>query len=249
MATQKKELERHFLNRFLSHLVPPLDGEVEPGEEPDFVIASGGRRIGIEMTELHRKHAGSGRPMQADQAMRKRVIDRAKELYDAEGHPPVHVSVFFNEHHPIQKEAVEPLAKAIVGTIQRNMPASGEASRETYDWVNRAYFPEHFIEISVHNFPVMTQSFFSGPGGTWLVDVTPDDIQRVLDAKEGKYTAYRRRCEEAWLVINCDGEFMSTWFDFDNEALAGPFRSGFERVFIVRHFANAMNELVVRREP
>jgi hypothetical protein len=246
MATQKKELERHYLDRFLAHLVLPLAGDVNPGEEPDFVIASGDRRIGIEMTELHREHAGPGRPMQADQAMRKRVIERAKELYDAAGYPPVHVSVFFNEHHPVQKEAVEPLAKAIVHIVRRNMPASDESAREDYDWVNRSYFPENFIEISVHNLPVITHSFFNGPGATWLADVTREDIQRVLDAKEGKYAAYRKRCDEAWLVINCDGEFMSTWFDFDNADLAGPFRSVFDRVFLVRHFANAMHELKVR---
>jgi len=246
VATEKKELERFYLDRFLTLLTPSLTGAIEATEEPDFLITGDHGCTGIEITELHRVHSGKGRPPQADQAMRKRVIGRAKELYEQAGHPPVHVSVFFNEHFPVQKNRVEEMAQAIVNLAVKNRPALGGSTQEQYDWENRDYFPEDLHQISVHSFPTINRAFFAAPGATWVSHLTPEDVQRVLDAKEAKYAAYTARCDAAWLVINCDGPLMSTWFEFEAAAISGTFRSSFDRAFIVRHFAAKVHELRVR---
>ena len=70
--------------------------------------------------------------------------------------------------------------------------------------------------------------------------LTREDLERVIDAKEGKYPAYRRRCDQAWLLINGDLASMSTWFKYDEFVLPeGAFETRFDRVFVVRHFGGA----------
>jgi hypothetical protein len=95
-------------------------------------------------------------------------------------------------------------------------------TREQYDWENRDYFPEDLHAISVHSFPSATRPFFNAPGATRLSHLTPEDVQRALDAKEPKYATYKAQCDAAWLVINRDVAFMSTWFEFEAD---GNFRN------------------------
>jgi hypothetical protein len=139
------------------------------------------------------------------------------------------------------------VAQAIVGIVLRNVPPVGEARSEQFDWVNRGYFLEDFHRISVHNVPNASCSFFSVPGATWVAEITSADVQRILDAKEPKVPAYRTRCESVWLLINSDTKFMSTWFEYDSAALTASFKSSFDRVSLLRHFADKLQELKVHR--
>jgi len=248
MASNKKQRERYYLDRFIELLVPPLKGSIETTEEPDFLVTNEAGCLGIEVTELHRTHTGEGRPLQAEQSMRQRVIERANEIYELSGHPPVHASVCFNIHYPVQRHRVEELANNIVSLVVRNTPGLGGTRREKCNWENRDYFPEGLHMVFVNRLPRITKSFFRAPGATWVPNLTPEDIQRVLNAKERKYKAYLQQCDSAWLLINCDVPLMSTWFKFNLEAVSGTARSSFARVFVLRHFANRLYELRLKRE-
>jgi len=251
MTSDKKKGERYYLDRFLRLLAPPLDGSIEAHEKPgfpDFLVTNGAGCLGIEVTELHRTHTGEGRQLQADQSMRQRVIERAREIYDRSGYPPVHASVFFNKRYPVQKQRVEELANFVVNLVVRNTPSLGTRRHEKYRGENRDYFPEDLHIVSVNRFPNMTQSFFGAPGATWVPGLAPEDIERTLNKKERKYNAYLQHCDSAWLLINCDARSMSTWFNFNLEAVSGTFRSSFERVFLLRHFASQLHELRLQRD-
>ncbi len=246
MPPPKKDVERHYFERFRTLLQPFPEGTVASTEEPDFLVAGSARTIGIELTELHRGTPPDQVPLQATEAMRHRVAAHAQELYVQAGHPPVRCTIFMRDFH-IQKSEVEPLAAAIVGIALRNLPHPNSSTHEDYDWVNRHYFPEIINSISVHRLEVITESHFTCPGATWVPTLSSADIERTLAAKEGKYAAYRQRCDEAWLLINADIGSMSTWFDFQEGAIVGPFNTSFDRVFVMRHFGQALHELPVAR--
>jgi len=145
----KKDVERAYLERFRS-LIPDFPpGRIEATEEPDFLVHQPASILGLELTDLHRDTPSGIRPQQADEAMRHRVVARAQTLYVASGNPPVRVSVFFNQHHQIQKLDVEQLARCIADLATRNLPAQGTSREQGYDWVNRAYFPEAIHKIKV----------------------------------------------------------------------------------------------------
>ena len=246
MPLPKKNVERHYFDRFQALFQPFPDGSITSSEEPDFLIAGPARTIGVELTELHRQARPGQAPLQASEAMRHRVAARAQELYMQDGHPPVRCAIFMQDAN-IEKSQVELLAKAIVDIALRNLPPPNASNNESYDWVNRSYFPEIIDSITVHRLDAITQTHFNCPGATWVPKLSSTDVERTLAAKEPKYPAYRQRCDEAWLLVNADIGSMSTWFDFQAEGIAGCFATSFDRVFIMRHFGQTLHELTVSK--
>lgn len=246
MPLPKKDVERHYFDRFRALLQPFPAGIVTSTEEPDFLIEGEHLTIGVELTELHREAQPGQVPLQATEAMRHRVAGLAQELYVLGGGVPVRCTIFMQDVH-IQKNEVEPLAQSIAAIARRNLPQANSSHSESYDWVNRAYFPDTIDTVTVHRLDVITESHFSCPGATWVPKLSSNDIIRTLTAKESKCTAYRERCDAAWLLINADIGAMSTWFDFQRDALTGPFTTSFDRIFVMRGFGQALHSLPVAK--
>lgn len=243
----KKEDEAFYLQRFQALLPSFPEGRIEPFEEPDFLVFRSDSILGIELTELHRKTPVGASPQQAREAMRQRVIERAQEIYLAANHPVARVTVFIHEGTHVGRHEVEPLANQICDLAVRNLPERNSSGEEFYEWTNRAYFPEIIDNIRVHRLDAITETNFICPGATWVASLSRTDIERALEAKEPKYSAYRKSCNEAWLVINADVRSMSTWFQFDSAPLSETFKSSFDKVFVLRHFGGKLYELDVRR--
>ena len=246
-AEKKKEIETHYLDRLREAMPDFPAGKVEATEEPDFLVHGEGRIIGIELTELHRETPSGAKPQQALEAMRHRVVAKAQELYVAANLPPLKASIFMNDGYNIKKEQVLPLAAHIKKLIENHMPDKNSSRKIEYDWKKPNSFPDPLNKISVHRLDVITKTFFSAPGATWVATLSDADIQRAAEPKEKKYSTYRRKCDEAWLVIDADIGSMSTWFEFDSSALSRPLRTQFRRVFILRHFGSRLFEVPVAR--
>jgi hypothetical protein len=244
----KKEIESEYLDRFRLAFPNFPEGRIESTEEPDFLVHRTDTTLGIEITELHRESPPGVRPQQASEAMRHRVVLRAQQLYELRGLPAVHVSVHMNTNFEIAKAEVEPLALAICDLVARNLPEVGRSSREEFDWINREYFPEELAEISVHQLAGIARTFFSCPDVTWVPTLKAADIARALAGKESKYEAYRRRCQEVWLLIISDSDSMSTWFEHDSDQLSEPIKSRFDRIFLFKQFSKRITELKVSGE-
>ena len=88
---------------------------------------------------------------------------------------------------------------------------------------------------------------FGGLGSTWAAPLARADVERALLSKNPKYSTYRKKCEEAWLIINADTRLMSTWFQSDSASFDAQFETDFERVFVFRHFGSKLHELTVRK--
>ncbi|QSA97701.1 hypothetical protein [Methylococcus sp. EFPC2] len=246
MPLSKKDIEALYLQRVKGLLVGFPDGVIVQTEEPDFLVQGESLTIGIELTELHREAPAGTVPLQAAEAMRNRVVRRAQELYTVAGLPPIRCTVFIREQH-IKKDQVEALATAVAKIAERNLPGSNQSRSESYDWVNRAYFPEVLDTVTVHRLDQITENFFSSPGSTWVIPLAASDIERALSAKNPKYSVYRAKCDQAWLVINADISTMSTWYKFERSVIAGRFKTPFDRVFLLRHFASELHELDLTR--
>jgi hypothetical protein len=238
----KKDIETLYFGRFRSLLADFPQGTIIPTEEPDFLVRGYESTIGVELTELHRETPAGIVPPQASEAMRHRVVARAQEIYAAKGLPPVYCTVFMNDDH-IKRDEVETLAAAVADIVLRNFPAPNSSREESYKWTSRSYFPEIVKSVAVHRLDAITKNFFSCPGATWVPTLSSADINRALASKESKCSTYRTRCDEVWLLINMDIGSMSTWFEFDSTTLAVPFKTSFDRVFIMRHFGGELREL------
>jgi hypothetical protein len=246
-SEKKKEIENHYLDRLRAAMLNFPAGRIEPTEEPDFLVHVDNHVIGIELTELHRETPGGVKPQQALEAMRHRVVAKAQELYIAAKLPPVNVSIFMNDGYDIKKEQVLPLAEKIHKLVASQLPDKNSSREIEYDWKTPGSFPAPLIQISVLRLDVITKTFFSAPGATWVSTLTDADIERAVEPKEKKYSTYRMKCDEAWLLINADIRSMSTWFEFESSALSKPLRTQFQRVFVLRHFGGHLFELPIVR--
>lgn len=246
MPVSKKDVELWRLERFKSFINDFPDGNVEPTEEPDFLVHSESRVIGIELTDLHRNTVPGQVPQQASEAMRHRVVARAQEIYISGAHPAVLASFHLDDRVHIKKPEVEELAMALARLVIDNIPSKNSSLRVPSDWYDKREIPSILYKLSVHRLDVVTKTFFSAPEATWVGTISRGDIERALASKDPKYAAYRPRCAEAWLVINSDIESMSTWFELDMDALSAPFATNFDRLFLVQHFGGKAHELQVR---
>lgn len=245
MPVSKKDVELWRLERFKSFISDFPSGNIESTEEPDFLVRSDSRVVGIELTDLHQHVAPGQVPQQASEAMRHRVVARAQEIYTSGAHPPVLASFHLDDRIHIKKPEVEALAMSLAQLVIENIPSPNSSSEVPSDWDDMREIPSILFKLSVHRLDVVTKTSFSAPGATWVGTISRSDIERALASKDPKYAAYRARCGEAWLVINSNIETMSTWFEIDLDKLDEPFATNFDRVFLVQHFGGQAHELQV----
>jgi hypothetical protein len=93
----------------------------------------------------------------------------------------------------------------------------------------------------------MTESFFSAPSAVFVPPLKKERINEILTLKGMKYQQYRKRCNQIWLLINADGSQLSTTYDFDPNLSNEKFTTSFDRVFLMRHFAQVASELKVEK--
>src|SRR5688572_14815551 len=92
----KKDVERWQLQRFLAVTAEFLSSEVIDSEEPDFIIRTPARRMGIELTQLFRRPSEGEAPLQEGEALRRRICELAQNRFELEGGPYHQVYVTFS---------------------------------------------------------------------------------------------------------------------------------------------------------
>lgn len=239
----KKEVERRQLDRFIEALPTFPEGSIEESEEPDFIIRSSRRSIGIELTSLYWETPQVGISQQAQESLRHRIIKTAERLYSARNLPSLQVSIHFSPNYTPNKKDVQRLASAIDGLISQRVPMVGNSYSEDYDWENRNYFPEEINHICAWNLPNTEASFFSSPSAAFVPILESNDILRVLASKESKIPRYRQRCDEVWLIVNFDQGQLSTFFEHNEDVVEQIYSSDFDRIYLLRHIGSRIYEL------
>lgn len=245
MKASKKDTELFRLERFKCFTTDFPIGRIETTEVPDFLVFGESRVIGIELTDLYRQTSGAEAEQQVSEAMRTRVLARAQQIYVARHHPAVQATLFLDDRTRIKKSEVEQLATDIANLVATHIPAANSSAQIRPDWRATWRLPKPVIELYIYRRDSVKKTFFSAVKTTWVTTLRSADIERVLMQKAPKYPDYRKRCDEAWLVINADMESMATWFEFDSTLLTEPFVTNFDRVFLMRHFEGKAYELGV----
>lgn len=239
----KKRHERSALDRFLELLKTPVPESIEPDEEPDFVLTFGGRRVGIEMTDLYWSATRAGRPRQEQESLRRRVVEAAERLYADRNLPPVHVSVHFNDQYVLNKTAIQLLAAQIVTWAAARVPRIGESFEEQYDWVNRDYFPEHLHSLRIYRHAPLAEARFSAPDADYAPQLDAANVEHRLQSKNSRHRQYLRKCDEAWLVIGFNTDRLSTTFQISQVITDTVYETPFSRVFLLQLIAPHLFEL------
>ena len=117
----QKEIEKRQLEVFKDLYSGFPEGRLIASEEPDFIVHAS-IKVGIELTSLFWGEGNNHIPRQAQENIRYKICQKAREEYEKRCSPKIHVSVHFNEQFTLKKQDISSLAKRVVDFISNNMP-------------------------------------------------------------------------------------------------------------------------------
>ncbi len=238
----QKEIEKRQLKVFRDLYSGFPEGRVIASEEPDFIVHAS-IKVGIELTSLFWGEGNNHIPRQAQENIRYKICQKAREEYEKRCSPKIHVSVHFNEQFTLKKQDISSLAIRVVDFIGNNMPSENEIYEEEYDWNNRYHFPKEINAISIYRCTDLTKSCFSAPDSGYIPYCTDEDVKRVLTKKESKYDNYLRKCNEVWLLININNGGISSTFDIPESTVDTKYKTRYDKVFLIQHRERRLFEL------
>ncbi|HJP95790.1 MAG TPA: hypothetical protein VJ843_00305 [Candidatus Saccharimonadales bacterium] len=225
-------------------------------EKPDLIVRTNKGILGIEHTELQYKPEGAKQIILREaESLQERVVDKAKQIYDAQNVPNLYLGVKFNKSKPLTKRTVdrvaESLAKVILNLAQYPTPADASVLIEAHSYERQFGTPfpveiRHIIYTSVSN-PDHVVWFAEH---THMVpEITIEIIQNAIDGKARKLHLYKQNCDSVWLLLASSGLYPSSDFKVSETVRTHRFRAPFARVFYCNCFKGETIELHLNTAP
>lgn len=248
----QKKRERGHLEEFKKNYLHFPEGEIEEREKPDFLIHGTGKVTGIELTELYQLSFGRKCPLQAQEKLRCRIIEKARKMYEENRGDPVDVSVGFDWGYTIKDKDIcrisRELYEFVCGSISESktkdyveigMHAEGSKDPpESIRWIKIRYndpggrrVKNNFWHIlSVKSIPYLQIPYLQGE----------------LNKKNDKYDTYKESSDEVWLIFLIElMEYggLSSAFVIPDETKENEFESPFDKIFLFSVWEGKVYEL------
>jgi hypothetical protein len=245
----KKELEWSYVDKLRLALSEFPGGDVCASEAPDFTVDAGDGIYGIEITAIYRTQVPGQQPLQAVERLREYVTTRAQAIHESRGGPPLYVNAYFSPNARLSKGNVEAHAQRLAAFVESIDIRAHAEDFEGYQSSRRRSpgLPPELSDVRIYRVPGQVERFWGAPGGGFVPDCVPDDLQAVLDAKERLVEKYRSRCERVWLLAVINGFALSASVGLPEQTLAARYRSRFDRVFVLENHRNQVWELSLAR--
>jgi hypothetical protein len=230
---RQKQHERFLLERFFE--AAALAAEiVDEWEAPDFIVQLEGRRIGVEVTELFISHDTTQNLMQAQESISARIVSKARQIYDASGGPPAHVSVCFSPGRDLRKLNRDRTANDLATFVR----ALNLTEWQRVDWRPEDFegpLPEEISFVHALGVPGREMGHWTVARAGWAAPVTVGALQMRVDEKATRLPKYREAVSENWLVIIADATKPSGLFDARSQIDTGAVSSPFSRTYFYGH--------------
>lgn len=231
-----EDQETQVLSRFRESCAGFPNGTIERAAPPapDFIIANGARRIGVEITQSFWDVRDQGSHSKEKQARWDTALLAAQKEWQRREHRPVTVDVMWNAlHHnpPAREPAVRNLACRLVDALTQLRPTGAGpklVSRRDPDGV--------LLPAEVLNLVIDPEA---GEWTTGWVGSIPrlqgQHVQAAVDRKEPKLPSYRKHCDEVWLLIWIDWSVPGSSYVSPPRIEPSDFRlaTAFDRVFFL----------------
>lgn len=223
---ENSELEEFYLEVFRRFYPSFPNGEIVHSDKPDYIIDTGDKKIGIEITKFFVDNIDG----KASKKKRLEILHNClgeklrKELESIVPFKFV-LSVQFSKFD-FSKNEVEPIVRKCVNHIKtiRSLDRFDSIAVE-----NEGDLPKEISSFEVKYAPSYSKSLYAYTDSAILPDLSLELIQNILDNKHKKLINYQE-CNEHWLLIVEDGFYSSRFGENYIESL----ESDFDKVFLLR---------------
>lgn len=240
-SVAQKRHERFLLECFLK--AAQLEAEVVAEQEaPDFIIHFEGRKVGVEVTELHISSVRRNGPLKARESVAAAIVAKARAIYEEKGGRPAHVSVHFFPGQDIRKLRRDTTAKELAETVLMEDLTPWERRELRVDELE-GLVPAQVSLINALGVPERSMAHWSTPAAGWVTPLSADAIQKRIDAKAPRLPEYTKSASENWLLIVADGTKPSGLFESVEPEAPLRVRSPFDRTYFYGHPERNLLEL------
>ena len=252
MFASKDELERRHVAAFLASIDHQATAEHLPaGVGPDFGARQDDTVIGIELTRVYREDRERGMPHRQVEGIWDQVLAGAHTEWLGLGLPPVTVYVSTIPGAVPARIDIARVVSELVSFVSTRIPAENENASYEPDWRSwtPSTLPEAVARIDIGRPSYHTTTYWFMPRSGMVPDLSPELLQRSIDAKSAKLRRYSAPPPSNWLVLIVEGSAPSSTFTITPEALGHVYESAFHRTFLFDAFARRTHELTTGRPP
>lgn len=208
-------------------------------DNPDVLVKTSEGILGVEHTRLF------WGDLKEQESLEQRIVDRAKEMYELSGGPPLYVNVSFDSNIKLGLKDIDSIATSLHRIVCRYVPdVGGRFDLEGWRFVSRGFSPS--ITMIFIDRPSNSCEMLWGVGrGGGVPDLALDSIMEKIQAKESRIVKYLGKCSKIWLLIVEDGFAPSSYFVISDEVKRQIYKSKFDRIFLFRNFSCEAIELHV----
>jgi hypothetical protein len=221
-------------------------GSLSKSESPDFLLQSGGKTIGIELTELKYEREDKEFNLRAHEDFLSSLMEEAQLLISDSIDLKLVVEVLFlDDISPIVAMVDESardlirkgLAEQVAEIVRENIPEA-TGLKFTIDRTSKyghEKLPAKIKSIKIHN---VTGRWYEGLWyaaiSTKVKPLTIASVSQRLMDKNKKMKKYNPNCDEQWLVIIQNSFLMANDYNSESadKALTHLYRSEFDRVYV-----------------
>jgi hypothetical protein len=223
-----------------------LDPRFEPGlwkranpPNPDFYRDCGSTITGLEITRFHK----SGEVVKKKEAEEERILNAACECY-ASNHEiylsvRVHWNASFFPDRSVRKLITDHLCKVVCA----NIPVPGQRISIDPCEVPPPDIPEGIDLLQVDRLLEYTLNFWTSSRAAFVPEITPLDIQGVINLKSQKRRKYSSTFDQLWLLIVGEGTAPSSHGNPSDEMVSHAYHGQFDKVFLASFMPPRIIEL------
>lgn len=248
-----KVQEKNDLYAFLK-----LCGDVEEEQciftdVPDLLIHTKSSVIGLEHRRIYYEHPQlkSGQQRGAQEHLHFSIVNFAHQMFKQRCSVPLWLTVAFSEPFNLRKHDVHPVAEALAEAVLSSVANQLDFIRQENTTIVSAWeyrrkhkpFPDGIRAFRYKIYDDPKYEVWGPTYGYGVPTLTVDAVNEKIQSKDSKVIEYKKRCDEAWLLLVTDLGMPSSHFRIDDKVYTHPFATQFERLFLLTDGNNKLFEL------
>lgn len=226
VSAEQITTERFQLDRFLEIFPDTPIGQIKKTTHPDFVISTGERVIGVELTQLFKADRNSSFQPRQIEAFRERIVQQARKIYISDSNIPLEVGVLFSGK--VLKD-VQGTAMGLVNAIKNIASGSGASRIVRADEMD---MPPEFSIIKFDKVASHAHCSWNIIQFGWTQDLDKCAIQTAISKKNRRITEYQNGADEIWLLLVMDQIYLSSSFKVPTPIITHTYKSAFSKTLL-----------------